>query len=149
MTTIRKTVSVVLIATLVTALCGCGEEHRSDSHKPIRLGPIYTSAITGAIIGGIVGHQSEEPGEGAAVGAVIFGVGALLGEIDRANKHRHHEEDDEDEHDEDELVFHIRSADGSETPVVLRKKGGNYVGPNGEHYDRLPTAEQLRPVYGS
>jgi len=147
-TTLRKAVSVVLTATLLAALSGCCEEHRSDHGKPIRLSPIYSSAIFGAIIGGIVGYQSEEPGEGAGVGAVLFGVGALLGEIDRANED---EDDDEcpEEHEEEEVVFQIRNDNGSETAVVLKKKGSTYIGPEGEHYDRLPTEKQLKPIYGS
>ncbi|OGV71398.1 MAG: hypothetical protein A3K19_01555 [Lentisphaerae bacterium RIFOXYB12_FULL_65_16] len=38
---------------------------------------------------------------------------------------------------------------GSKTPVVLRPGGGGtWVGPNGEVYTSLPTADQLRPLYG-
>ena len=144
-TTLRKARSVVLTVILLAAFGGCCEEHRSDRGKPMRLSPIYQSAICGAIIGGIVGHQSDEPGEGAAIGAVIFGVGALLSEIDRQN-----EDEDDDECDrEDEVVIQIRNDDGSETPVVLKRKHGTYFGPEGEHYDRLPTEEQLKPIYGS
>jgi len=146
--TLNKAVSVVLIAVLLTVLSGCCEEHRSDTGKPIRLSPIYSSAIGGAIIGGIVGYQSEEPGEGAGVGAVLFGVGALLGEIDRANKDDD-DEDDDDHEQEEEVVFQIPNDNGSETPVVLKRKGGAYIGPEGERYNRLPTVEQLTPIYGS
>ncbi len=146
--TLRKAVSVVLIVILLAALSGCNEEHRSDNGKPIRLSHIYQSAIGGAIIGGIVGHQSDEGAEGAAVGAAIFGVGALLGEIDRVNKDDD-DEDEDDEEDEEEVVFQIRNDNGSETPVVFKKKGSTYVGPEGEHYNRLPAEEQLRPIYGS
>ncbi|MHC4435270.1 MAG: hypothetical protein ACYTBS_25835 [Planctomycetota bacterium] len=144
--TLIKAVSVVLTVVLVAAISGCCEEHRSDQGKPIRLSPIYGSAISGAIIGGVIGYQSEEPGEGAALGAVIFGVGALLGELDRLN------EDDEDDNEcdrEDEVVIQIRNSNGSEQPVVLTRRAGTYFGPKGEHYDRLPTEEQLKPVYGS
>ena len=147
-TTLRKAVSVVLTATLLAALSGCCEEHRSDHGKPIRLSPIYSSAIFGAIIGGIVGYQSEEPGEGAGVGAALFGVGALLGEIDHMNREAECEDDDDGE-DEEEVVFQIRNDNGSETAVVLKKKGSTYIGPEGEHYDRLPTEKQLKPTYGS
>lgn len=146
-TTTRKTVSAVLTAVLLVFSSGCGEEHRSDNGKPLRLHPIYSAAITGAIIGGIVGYQSEEPGEGAAVGAVLFGVGALLGEIDRQNEDG--EDNDDDDDDDEEVVFQIRNDNGSETPVVLKKKGSTYIGPNGELYDRLPAEEQLRQIYGS
>ncbi|MHC4166353.1 MAG: hypothetical protein ACYSWQ_05300 [Planctomycetota bacterium] len=148
--TSRKAVSVVVTIILIAGLSGCGEEHRSDHGKPIRLSPIYSSAIFGAIIGGIVGYQSDEPGEGAGVGAALFGVGALLSEIDRVNKEAEHEHDDDDAgHDEEEVVFQIRNDDGSETAVVLKKRGSTYIGPEGERYDRLPAAEQLKKIYGS
>ena len=148
-TTTRKTVSVVLTAVLLAAISGCCEEHRSDCGKPIQLSPIYGSAIFGAIVGGIVGYQSEEPGEGAAVGAVLFGVGALLGEIDRANEDSECEHEDEDDcRPEEEVVIQIRNDNGSRTSVVLKKKGSTYTGPKGEQYDRLPTEEQLKLIYG-
>lgn len=36
---------------------------------------------------------------------------------------------------------------GAKMPVTLRKEGANYVGPNGEQYSTLPTADQLKPIY--
>jgi hypothetical protein len=145
---LKKAVSAVLTAVLLAGLSGCCEKHRSDAGKSLRLSPIYQSAINGAIIGGIIGYQSEEAGEGAALGAVIFGVGALLGEIDKANKDDECEDEDDDEEDE-EVVFQIRNDNGSETAVVLKKSGGTYIGPKGEQYDRLPAAVQLKQKYGS
>jgi hypothetical protein len=47
------------------------------------------------------------------------------------------------------VVIQIRNNNGSETQVVLKRKSGTYSGPGGEHYDRLPTEEQLKPIYGS
>ena len=145
---LRKAVSAGLTAILLVVLSGCSEEQRSDGGKPLRLHPIYSSAISGAIIGGIIGYQSREEGEGAAVGAVICGVGALLCEIDRVNKEAECEDEDDDEEDE-EVVFQIRNDNGSEKAVVLKKRGGTYIGPKGEHYNRLPAAEQLKQKYGS
>ncbi len=142
---IKKTVPVVLIASLVLGLCGCCEEHRNDGGKPLRLSPIYTSAIIGAIVGGVVGHQSDEPGEGAAVGAALFGVGALFGEIDRQHEKIEHKHDDGCA---EEVVIQVRNDNGSTMPIVLKKKGSTYIGPKGEHYEQLPTQEQLKPLYG-
>ena len=145
--TLRKAVPVVLIAMLLIGLSGCGEEHRSDHGKPIRLSHIYGSAFCGAFVGVIAGDKDGKEGEYAAIGAGIFGVGALLSEIDRVNKAD--DDDDDDDEDEEEVVFQIRNDNGSETVVVLRKKGSTYVGPEGERYDRLPAAEHLRQKYGS
>jgi hypothetical protein len=36
---------------------------------------------------------------------------------------------------------------GTKMPVTLRKEGTHYVGPNGEQYSALPTADQLKPIY--
>lgn len=141
-TTAKKTlVLIVLIVSLVLGFCGGCNSNCSG----FKLSPIYRAAITGAIVGGIIGYQSEEPGEGAAVGAAIFGVGQLLKEIDKQHKDR--EDKDEDEC-ENEVVVEIHNSNGSVTPVKLKKEGCIYIGPKGEHYEKLPTEEQLRPVYG-
>ena len=80
------------------------------------------------------------------MGAAIFAIGTLLEQTDKMpEKHREKKEKDEDEQ---EVVIQIQNDNGSMTPVVLKKKGDTYMGPNGEHYKRLPTAEQLKPVYG-
>ncbi len=42
----------------------------------------------------------------------------------------------------------ITNGNGSMSPVVLTQDGPWYIGPRGERYFGMPTAEQLRPVYG-
>ncbi len=42
----------------------------------------------------------------------------------------------------------ITNGNGSMSPVVLSQDGPWYIGPRGERYFGMPTAEQLRPVYG-
>ena len=43
----------------------------------------------------------------------------------------------------------LKNANGSKTPVeLIRHPSGTWVGPKGEHYDELPTEEQLRALYG-
>lgn len=138
----RTTILVLAVSLALSACGGCGE---GNSGGRLKLSPIYEQALWGAAIGGIIGYQSEEAGEGAALGAAIFGIGALLQQTDKM-----HEKDSEDEEkdQEQEVVIQIQNDNGSTTPVVLKKKNGTYMGPNGEHYNRLPTAEQLKPVYG-
>jgi hypothetical protein len=46
------------------------------------------------------------------------------------------------------VTVNITNSNGSITPVRLRKQGVGYVGPRGEYYDKLPTEEQLKPIYG-
>ncbi len=140
---------IALTLSMVFLACGgCSSNNGND--RPLKLHPIYESALLGAAIGAIVGHQSDETGNGAAVGAAIFGVGALLEQTDKmSNKRQEHEDEHEEEQEEaQEVVLQIQNDNGSLTPVVLKKEGGAYVGPNGEHYKRLPTPEQLKPVYG-
>ncbi len=142
----RKTsVVIVLIASLVLSACGGCSSDSSGSGR-LKLSPIYESALWGAAIGGIIGYQSDEAGNGAALGAGIFAVGALLHQTDKMPEERKEHKHEEEE--EQEVVIQIHNENGSLTPVVLKKEGGTYVGPNGEHYNRLPTEEQLKPVYG-
>ncbi len=141
----QASVVIVLIVSLVLSACG-GCSSDSSGGGRLKLSPIYESALWGAAIGGIIGYQSDEAGEGAALGAAIFGVAALLKQTDKMPEERR--EDKHEEEEEQEVVIQIHNENGSLTAVVLKKEGGTYVGPNGEHYKRLPTAEQLKPVYG-
>ncbi len=42
----------------------------------------------------------------------------------------------------------VTNSNGSFILVPLRQEGPSWVGPKGEYYDKLPTDEQLRPLYG-
>jgi len=146
-TTIPKTsVVIILIVSLVLSLCGCGSENKSHSGDGLKLSPIYGAILGGALIGGIIGHQSDETGEGVAIGAAICGVGELLRQTDKlSQKEREHKHK---ENDVDQIVIKIRNGNGSVTPVELRKDGSAYIGPKDERYEELPTEEQLKPIYG-
>lgn len=135
----RKYMVIVLVASVALGLCGGCNEGNSN----MKLNPIYTQTLVGALVGGIVGYQSDEPGEGAAVGAVIFGVGELLHQIDQGHKEKEHEDECGKE-----VVVDIHNENGSITPVRLKRKDCAYVGPKGERYEELPTEEQLKPIYG-
>lgn len=143
----KTPVAIVLIASLALSACGgCSSSCDSDGDGRLKLSPIYQSALWGALLGGIIGHQSDEAGNGAALGAAVFGVGALLKQTDKMpHERREHKPKREDKQ---EVVVQIQNENGSLTPVLLKREGGSYVGPNGEYYKRLPTAEQLKPIYG-
>ena len=49
---------------------------------------------------------------------------------------------------DDTIVVNLLNDNGSYTPVTLRRSGGSYIGPRGEYYLTLPTADQLKVVYG-
>ena len=146
-TTSQKTsVVILLVVSLVLGLCGCCSECQSDGDNGLKLSPIYGAALGGALIGGIIGYQSDETGEGVAIGAAILGVGELLRQTDElARKERKHEDKDECEK---QVVIEIHNSNGSVTPVELKKEGSIYIGPKGERYEQLPTEEQLKPIYG-
>jgi len=146
-TTSQKTsVVILLVVSLVLGLCGCCSENQSDCDNGLKLSPIYGAALGGALIGGIIGHQSGETDKGIAIGAAVLGVGELLRQTDKLSpKKREHKHEDEDV---EEVVIEIHNSNGSITPVELRKEGSIYIGPKGERYEQLPTEEQLKPIYG-
>ena len=49
---------------------------------------------------------------------------------------------------EDQFTVNIPNTQGSYTPVVLKKSGTGFVGPQGEYYHEFPKVEQLMLMYG-
>jgi hypothetical protein len=135
-----KTPVIVALVASSLLLCGCNEE--------LELHPIYQQAITGAIVGGIIGYQSHEEGEGAALGAVILGVGELLEQIDKNKRPEKEYTEENIEGFKEVFIVQIHNSNGSVTPVEIEKRDDMYYGPKGEMYEQLPTEEQLKPVYG-
>ena len=143
----KTSVVIALVASLALSACGgCSSSCDSSDSGRLKLHPIYESMLWGALIGGIIGHQSDEAGNGAALGAGVFGLGTLLQQTDKMPHER--EEPEHKPEEQQEVVVQIPNDNGSLTPVVLKREDGDYVGPNGEYYKRLPTAEQLKPIYG-
>jgi hypothetical protein len=112
---------------------------------------IFNATILGAVVGGVVGHQSDETDAGIAVGAGLFAAGALLSELDSAS----HPKDIEKPESQvryspisETYIIDVHNLNGSITPVEIKKKGDAYIGPEGEQYKELPSEEQLRPTYG-
>ena len=140
--TTHKTPVIVALIVCSLILCGCNEG--------LKLHPIYGDAITGAIIGGIIGYQSREEGEGAAIGAAVFGIGELLKQLDEheCEEKEHEDWDDDDDGYKEIFVIQVHNSNGSITPVEVEKRGDIFIGPKGEQYEQLPTEEQLKPVYG-
>ena len=46
------------------------------------------------------------------------------------------------------VTVNVQNPNGSYIPVTLTKVGGEFIGPRGERYLSMPTAEQLAPLYG-
>jgi outer membrane lipoprotein SlyB len=103
--------------------------------------------LTGAGIGAIVGHQSGRTTEGALIGgAVGAGAGYMLG--NEQDKKRAQAERDFLREEMNCVTVNMTNSNGSISQVMLRKQGVGYIGTRGEYYNRLPTEDQLRPVYG-
>lgn len=135
----RTSLIVALIASLLP-LGGCGEGMKASD--------IYSASLCGALVGGIIGYQSREEGEGAALGAVVFGVGELLDQLDNLDNKDKQDRDNDDDGRTEIYVIQVHNSNGSITPIEVEKKGDTFIGPKGEHYESLPTEEQLKPVYG-
>lgn len=74
-----KTLVACILLSFVALSGGCQE---------LKYHRIYMTALGGAAIGAIVGHQSDECGAGAAVGAAVFAAGELLHQIDDLNERK-------------------------------------------------------------
>lgn len=132
---------------LVFIILPCG-----GCEEQMKWSPIYGATLCGALIGGIIGHQSDETEAGIEVGAAIFGVGALLSEIDSASKPKNTDNaDDQVRYSpvSETYVIDVHNSNGTITPVEIKKKGETYIGPKNEQYKELPSEEQLRPTYGT
>jgi hypothetical protein len=134
-----KTPIIIALIVSLLSLGGCGEGMKASD--------IYGASLCGALVGGIVGYQSHEEGEGAAIGAALFGVGELLNQLD--NLDNKDKEDRDDDNGRTEIyIIQVHNSNGSITPIEIEKKGNTFIGPKGEHYESLPSEEQLKPVYG-
>ena len=140
--TTHKTPIIVALIVSSLLLSGCNEGLRGSN--------IYGASLGGALVGGIVGYQSHEEGEGAAIGAAICGIGELLSQLDDLkDKDKEHgdDHDDDDNGCKEIFVIQVHNSNGSITPVEVEKQGDTYIGPKGEQYEQLPTEEQLK-IYG-
>jgi phage tail tape-measure protein len=106
-----------------------------------------TGALMGTAAGAGVGALAGGDTEGTLVGAAVGGgVGYILGS--EQDKKKTQAEIDSLRQEMNIVTINITNSNGSVSQVRLRKQGVGYVGPRGEYYDKLPTEEQLRPIYG-
>ena len=110
----------------------------SDAQKGAGIG-----ALAGAGVGQLAGKSTESTLIGAAVGGT---AGYMIGS--EQDKKKAKAEVDSLREEINTVTVNVTNSNGSVTPVTLRKQGVGYVGPRGEYYNSLPTAEQLKPIYG-
>jgi hypothetical protein len=125
---------VVAVSLGLTLVAGC----ESDAQTGALMG-----TAAGAGVGALAGGSTEGTLVGAAVGG---GVGYILG--NEQDKKKTQAEMDSLRHEMGTVMVKVTNSNGSVIQVPLRKQGVGYVGPRGEYYDKLPTEEQLRPIYG-
>jgi len=126
--------TVVAVSVGLAFFAGC----ESDAQTGALLG-----TAAGAGIGALAGNSTEDTLVGAAVGG---GVGYILGS--EQDKKKTQAEMDTLRREMNTVMVKVTNSNGSIIQVPLRKQGIGYVGPRGEYYDKLPTEDQLRPVYG-
>ncbi len=130
------TILMVVVVSLGLALVtGC----ESDAQTGAGLG-----ALAGAGVGALAGGDTESTLVGAAVGG---GAGYMIG--NEQDKKKASAEREQLYQQVNTVTVNITNSNGSITPVTLRKQGVVYIGPRGETYTTLPTAEQLKQAgYG-
>ncbi len=100
-------------------------------------------AGVGAGAGAIAGNNIDglSKGEGALIGA---GLGAIIG----GSQGRQNKRMNQLEQNSNTQIINVQNSNGSYTPVELRRRGTQWVGPRGEVYNNLPTPGQLSQSYG-
>ena len=129
--TILLVVAVSFGSLLVT---GC----ESDAQVGSAIG-----ALAGAGIGQLAGGDSEATLIGAAVGGA---AGYMLG--NEGDRRKAQAERAYMRQEMRAVAVNITNSNGSVSQVRLRRQGVGYVGTRGEYYHRLPTEDELRPIYG-
>ncbi len=100
-------------------------------------------ALAGAGIGQLAGGDSEATLIGAAVGGA---AGYMLG--NEGDRRKAQAERAYMRQEMRAVAVNITNSNGSVSQVRLRRQGVGYVGTRGEYYHRLPTEDELRPIYG-
>lgn len=133
----KNLMTILIVAVVSSALAifaGC----ESDAQTGAAIG-----ALTGAGIGQLAGGNTEATLIGAAVGG---GAGYMLG--NEQDKQKAADERDRIHQDMSTTLVKVTNSNGSIIQVPLKEQGVGYIGPRGEYYAKLPTQDQLRPVYG-
>jgi outer membrane murein-binding lipoprotein Lpp len=133
-----KNLMTILIVAAVSfgslLIAGC----ESDAQVGSAIG-----ALAGAGIGQLAGGDSEATLIGAAVGGTAGYMVGNESERQKAQAERAYMRQEMRT-----VAVNITNSNGSVSQVRLRRHGVGYVGTRGEYYHRLPTEDQLRPIYG-
>ena len=100
-------------------------------------------SLAGAGIGQLAGKDTKSTLIGAAVGA---GAGYIFG--NEGDKKKTQNQMSAMNRDINSQIVNVTNSNGSVIQVKLARQGVGWVGTRGEYYSKIPTEEQLRPVYG-
>ena len=129
------TISIMAALTLVLFfIAGC----QSDAQTGAMVG-----SVAGAGVGQLAGGDTEATLIGAAVGG---GLGYIFG--NEGDKQRADTKINAVRDEMNYTTVNITNSNGSISQVRLRKHGVGYVGTRNEYYAKLPTENELRPIYG-
>lgn len=105
-----------------------------------------TGGLIGTGIGALAGQAIGGDTKSTLIGAAVGGAGGYIigGEQD---KKKAQAERDAIQQQMNVIFVNITNSNNSISQVKLIKQGVGYVGPNGEYYNRLPTAAELEPIY--
>jgi flagellar basal body-associated protein FliL len=125
---------VITVSLGLAFVVGCESSGQTDA---------LVGTGVGALAGQAIGHSTESTLIGAAVGG---GAGYMVG--NEQDKKKTKAEMESMRQEMSTVTVNVTNSNGSIIQVKLAKQGVGYVGPRGEYYDKLPTQEQLRPIYG-
>ncbi|MFC1677684.1 glycine zipper domain-containing protein [Planctomycetota bacterium] len=129
------TISILVLVTLVLSfIAGC----QNDAQTGAAIG-----SIAGAGVGQLAGGDTEATLIGAAVGG---GLGYFLG--NEGDKKAADAKINSVRDEMNYVTVNVTNSNGSVSQVRLKKQGVGYVGTRNDYYPKLPTQDQLRPVYG-
>ena len=132
-----------LLTFLVAAVVSAGLLFSLGCESDAQTGALIGTAA-GAGIGQAIGRDTGSTLIGAAVGG---GAGYMIG--GEQDKKKAAAEREQLRQEMNTVTINITNSNGSITPVRLRRQGVVYIGPRGETYTTLPTAEQLKQAgYG-
>ena len=132
-----------LLTFLVAAVVSAGLLFSLGCESDAQTGALIGTAA-GAGIGQAIGRDTQSTLIGAAVGG---GAGYMIG--GEQDKKKAAAEREQLRLEMNTVTINNTNSNGSITPVRLRRQGVVYIGPRGETYTTLPTAEQLKQAgYG-
>ncbi len=136
---LKYIMTIIAVAGLVAVgfTSGCESEAKTDALIGTGLG-VGIAALTGG--------DGSDLLVGAAIGG---GAGYVLGNEADKKKAQQSPAATAGTSSQQEIVsVWVTNSNGSKTEVKLRKTATGYMGPKGEVYSKIPTEDELRPVYG-